>query len=209
MPAHRAPQPGAENLSEPMRSRWSPAWFDPNHTLTTADLSTVLSAARWAPSWGNVQPWSFVVLHRGSPAHNEFLQTLTEGNLLWAPNASALVVAATQIAPNPDGKGGMAPDYHRYDLGQAVAHLSLQAVAIGLAAHQFAGFDHDTARHLLGIPDWFAVDVAVALGRHGDPADLDPEVDAALLEKDQERPRKRKPLASIVHDGHWGTRLVD
>lgn len=209
MPAQRAPQPGAEILSEPMRSRWSPAWFDPSHLLATDQLTTLLTAARWAPSWGNAQPWSFVVLRRGSQAHGEFLQTLTQGNQLWVPNASSVIVAATQIAADPEGKGAMAPEYHRYDLGQAVAHLTLQAVAMDLAAHQFAGFDHDAARELLAIPDWFAVNVAVAVGRHGDPDDLDPETDAALWEKDQQRPRRRKPLASIAHEDRWGSPLTD
>lgn len=207
MSEQRAPQPGAEVLSEPMRSRWSPAWFDPTHTLEVADLATLLTAARWAPSWGNSQPWSFVVLHRDTPEHAGFVQTLTQGNLVWVPNASTVIVAATQVAPNPDGKGGMAPDYHRYDLGQAVAHLTLQAVTMGLSAHQFAGFDHDAARELLGIPDWYAVNVAVAVGRHGDPAalDQDSEIGAVLFDKDQDRPRKRKALASIAHTGRWGT----
>lgn len=207
MAEQRAPQPGAEILSEPLRSRWSPALFDATHTLSSDEVTTLLTAARWAPSWGNSQPWAFVVLHRGTPNHAALVEALTPGNLAWVPRASAVIVAATQIAPNADGKGGMEPDYHRYDLGQAVAHLTLQAVTMGLSAHQFAGFDHEMVRAAVGIPQWYAVNVAVAVGVHGDPDSLDPEADAVLLEKDQQRPRKRKALTSIAFAESWGDPL--
>lgn len=205
----RAPQPGAEILSEPMRSRWSPALFDPSHTISDDELALLLTAARWAPSWGNSQPWSFVVLRRGTPAHQAFTEHLTQGNSVWVPRASAVIVGATQIAPNPDGKGGMAPEYHRYDLGQAMAHLTLQAVAAGLVAHQFSGFEHEDVQADLGIPPWYTANVAVAVGIHADPdsVDLTDEALAALVDKDQNRPRKRKALSSIAFDGHWGAPL--
>jgi nitroreductase len=40
-----------------------------------------------------------------------------------------------------------------HDAGQALAHLFLQATALGLYAHGMAGFDAERARKELGIPD--------------------------------------------------------
>src|SRR3990170_6187301 len=57
----RAPQAGAEDLAEPLRSRWSPSVYDDAHTLERAEIDQLLAAAQWAPSAGNSQPWPFFV----------------------------------------------------------------------------------------------------------------------------------------------------
>lgn len=48
-----------------LTARWSPITFDPAHESTEADVASLLEAARWAPSAGNSQPWSFIVGRRG------------------------------------------------------------------------------------------------------------------------------------------------
>jgi hypothetical protein len=46
-------------------------------------------------------------------------------------------------------------EFADYDLGQAVAHLTLKAQAMGLACRQFSAFDLDgPARTLWLHPDW-------------------------------------------------------
>ena len=48
-----------------LAGRWSPARFDPEHVVSGAELASLLEAARWAPSAGNSQPWSFLAGGRG------------------------------------------------------------------------------------------------------------------------------------------------
>jgi nitroreductase len=159
-----APMPGAEGLAEPLRSRWSPSVFDPAHVLPTADIQTLLAAARWAPSAGNSQPWRFVVAARGSASHTAFVPTLSRGNSGWVPRAALVLVAGCEVV---DVKN---PDVARYDLGQAAAHVTLQARAMGLHTHQFGGFDKSAAALALGVPDHVQLLSGIAIGRRGVPA---------------------------------------
>lgn len=197
MPAPHAPMPSAEALAEPMRSRWSPSVFDDRHELDGAELETLLHAARWAPSEGNSQPWAFFVAERGSKSHDVLVGHLSRGNATWVPRASVVLVTATQVAPDEDGNGG--GRYTAYDLGQAAAHVTLQARSMGLHAHQFSGFDQDAVHADLDVPDHFRVMTGIAIGVPGDPDD----VDERTRERD-ERVRHRKPLETIAYGDSWG-----
>jgi nitroreductase len=189
-----------ESLAEPMRSRWSPSVFDDTHVLEPAQVTALLTAARWAPSCGNAQPAHLVVAERGGPAHDVLVRHLSPGNSRWVPRASLVLVVGAQVAPDEDGEGGYKPRHADYDTGQAAAHLTLQATAMGLHAHQFAGFDHEAVAAALGVPPHVRLLAGIAIGVRGDPADV-PADDAAR----DDRVRRRVPLAARVHGDRWGT----
>ncbi len=191
--------PSAEALAEPLRSRWSPSIFDAEHRLSAEQVETLLHAAQWAPSYGNTQPWAFVVAERGSASHAVLTRHLSRGNAGWVPRASVVFVAATQVAPDPTGNDLKGASYACYDLGQAAAHLTLQARAMGLHAHQFGGFDRDAVARELGVPDHFRVMSGIAVGLRGNPAEV-PERDRER----ERRERRRKPLAEFAYGASWG-----
>ncbi|GGM31264.1 nitroreductase family protein [Micromonospora yangpuensis] len=56
-----------------------------------------------------------------------------------------------------------------YDLGQAVAHLSVQATALGLYVHQLVDVDHAGLAADLDLPAEVRPHAVVAIGRLGDP----------------------------------------
>ncbi len=202
-----APTPEAKSLAEPLRSRWSPSVFDLTHTLSTVEVEALLHAAQWSPSTGNSQPWGFVVAPRGSAAHDVVVEHLSRGNSGWVPRASLVLLAATQVAAGPDGRAPKSPDHARYDLGQAAAHITLQARAMGLHAHQFAGFDQAAVAAALAIPDHVALMAGIALGVHleEDGAEADDRAGVDASDRDREhRPRERKPLAEIAFGPRWG-----
>jgi nitroreductase len=191
--------PSAEALAEPMRSRWSPSIFDAEHELSREQIETLLHAAQWAPSYGNTQPWALVVAERGSASHRVLVEHLSRGNSGWVPRASAVFVTATQVAADPDGNELKGAFYACHDLGQAAAHLTLQARAMGLHAHQFGGFDRDAVAARLGVPEWFRVMSGIAVGIRGNPDEV-PE-----RERDREhRERRRRPLADFAYGDAWG-----
>ena len=174
---------GREDLAEPMRSRWSPSVFDETHQLDDGTLETLLQAARWAPSWGDLSPWVLLVARRGSPAHGVVVARLRRGNAGWAPRASVLLLGLARVAADPadpDRFGTKGELEAAYDLGQAVAHLTLQAHASGLAAHQLGGFDRDAVATGLDVPVQYRLLTAVAVGMRPDPADL-----AEVAERDR------------------------
>lgn len=135
-----------------LSGRWSPRGFDQTHVLGSEQVECMLQAARWAPSAMNRQPWAFVVGRRGEPVY-ERLEKVIRGVSDWALGASALVLAVYRTE-------GSEPDYALYDLGGAVAHMSIQAEAMGLHVRQFASYDHEGARTEFGIGrDWTPVTV--------------------------------------------------
>jgi nitroreductase len=105
-----------------------------------------------------------------------------------------LGVARTAFASNGN------PNRHAaYDLGQATANLAAQAAALGLQAHQMAGFDAAKAREAFAIPEGFDPMTAITLGYPG-PASALPEALAVR----EAAPRARKAIGEFTHLGAWG-----
>jgi nitroreductase len=174
-----------------LRERWSSRTFDPTHVLADAELGRLLEAARWSPSAGNSQPWAFLVTRRGEPAHDAFVATLSRGNTGWVPAASAVLVSLYRAGDDDDPTLTYS-DYAEYDLGQAVAHLTIQAESMGLSTHQFAGFDHDAVASAFGVPPAWKVTTGIAVGVRTD-------------EVDESRPRVRRELDSFT----FGARFAE
>ncbi|HXH80943.1 nitroreductase family protein [Nocardioides sp.] len=194
----RAPRPGAEALSEPLRSRWSPSVYDDEHTLTRPEIDQLLAAAQWAPSAGNSQPWILFVCERGSANHARLVARLSRGNSGWVPRASVVFVTAAHVRTGTEVDAPAYSDYALYDVGQAAAHLTLQAHSMGLHTHQFAGFDHEALAEDLELPGTHLLLTGIAVGRQGDPADVDERTAA----RDQ-KVRERREVAEIARAGTW------
>ena len=161
-----------QRLHPLLRHRWSPRLFDPRHTLDAADVDVLLEAARWAPSAGNSQPWSFVVALRGDPVHDRVVPHLARSSGRWAPSAGLLVLNLCRLLV--DGSDLEYSEFAAYDLGQAVAHMTVQAQADGLAARQFRAFDKAALTAGMGIgPEWDLVSMT-AFGRPADEAPAGP-----------------------------------
>lgn len=188
----------ATSVTPLLRDRWSPRNFDPTHDVSLEDLASVLTAAQWAPSAGNSQPWSFVVARRGDATHQLLLPFLSRGNQPWVPMASAVILAIAQVSSEGESQLAEYSSYASYDVGQAVAHLSLQARAVGLETRQFAGFDRAGVAHALQVPPHHHVLVGIALGRHL-PTDLD-----FAGSTHTPRPRVRKDFSEFVFQHSWG-----
>ncbi|WP_408897585.1 nitroreductase family protein [Nocardioides sp. R1-1] len=183
-------------IAEPLRSRWSPSVFDPEHVLSDVEITRLLEAAQWAPSSGNRQPWRYLVAPRGSATHEALVPHLSRGNSGWVPRASVVFLSVVELGQDGVELSDLLIPTH--DVGQASAHLTLQAQAMGLAAHQFGGFDHEGVAAGLGIPDTARVLAGIAVGVRGNPAEV-PERDAVR----DHRERHRRPLAETAYAA-WG-----
>lgn len=174
-----------------LAARRSTRAFDETHEVAPALLDSLLEAARWAPSASNTQPWRFVAARRGSPSFDRLFATLAPGNQAWAGAASALVLAVAQVCD----EHGAPRTFAHYDLGQSVAHLTVQAQAQGLDVHQMGGFDAGRARAAFGLDENLQPLVVVAVGSHA-PELVLPEPLAAR----ERAPRDRHPLSALVLD---------
>ncbi|MFE6734842.1 nitroreductase family protein [Microbacterium sp. NPDC057650] len=172
-----------------LADRWSPRAFDAETAIDEAKLASALEAARWTPSANNTQPWRFIVARRGTALHEQIHSALMGFNQAWAGNAAVLVVAVAETA---DEQG--TPLTHAvYDLGQAVAHLSVQAHHDGLVVHQMSGFVAEQIREITGLDERFAPTTVLALGELGDAGVL-PEP----LQEREVAPRVRRPIDETV-----------
>ncbi|WP_193597270.1 nitroreductase family protein [Microbacterium sp. YJN-G] len=172
-----------------LAERWSPRAFDPATPIDEAKFASALEAARWAPSSGNSQPWRFIVARRGSALHHGIHSALMGFNQAWAGDAAVLLVAVAETATDEG-----TPIHHAaYDLGQAVAHLSVQAHHDGLVVHQMGGFVAQRIREIAGLDERFAPMTVLAIGELGDPASL-PEP----LQQREVAPRVRRPIDATV-----------
>ena len=182
-------EPHQFSVMDVLEQRWSPRAFDRDEVLDENRLGPAFEAARWSPSSGNSQPWTFMVGFRGDDVFRTIVGTMASGNQVWAEHAGAVVA---NIASVVDAEGN--PQSHAvYDLGQAVAHFSVQATAEGLMVHQMGGFDAQTLGRELELDSSQRVVTLMAIGSMGDPAEL-PE----KLQLREAQPRSRKSLSEIV-----------
>jgi nitroreductase len=172
-----------------LADRWSPRSFDPAFLVPEEHIAAMLEAARWAPSAANLQPRRFVVARRGSLAFDLITDALSSGNQPWAPNASLYVVAVA-LPTSPEGKPYR---WAEYDAGQAMAHLTTEAQALGLHVHQMGGFDTEAILRDFELQDDATPITVSAIGRGAD-AELLPE-----RYRDRETAeRARLPLSELL-----------
>lgn len=185
---HRVAQTSAPILGV-LAKRWSPRSFDSTLTIDEKVLTSALEAARWSASAANTQPWRLIVTRRGTPEFDTIVAALMGFNTTWASSAAVLIVAIAETV-DADGKPLR---WAEYDLGQAMAHLSVQAHSDGLHVHQMGGILVDKLSEAFHLEARFVPVSAVALGVLGSPDLLD--------EKARERelaPRSRRPLDGTI-----------
>jgi len=145
-----------------LAARWSPTTFDPSYEPAASEIDALLEAARWAPSAGNSQPWAFIVGQRGDATH-ALVRYLARSSGAWAPTASLLI--ANLAHRYVEGTDWEYSEFSLYDLGQAVAHLTVQAQALGLHVRQFRAFDRAGLAAEFAVPDHWEVTTMAAVGR--------------------------------------------
>jgi nitroreductase len=195
------PEPKRAELEHPVlpaiERRWSPCLFD-GRPVPTPLLRQSLEAARWAASSYNEQPWWFIVASRENVSHfGKALGCLVEFNQGWAKSAGGLIFALSHETFRHSGQPNRV---HQYDLGQAVAQLSIQATALGLAVHQMAGLNPSRVRAEYRLPEWVIPQTALAIGY---AAPTTEDSDRSLADRDA-APRGRKPQREFVFSGVWG-----
>ncbi|WP_144762111.1 nitroreductase family protein [Curtobacterium sp. 9128] len=172
-----------------LEERWSPRSYDETATMTDDQLDAVLEAARWAASASNQQPRRFIAGRRGTDTFRKVNEHLMGFNAAWAFRASALVVGVLETT----SEEGDVRRFAEYDLGQAIAALTVQAHAEGLHVHQMAGIDAAGIAAAFDLPERFVPFTVTAIGTVADPSQLDEKAAAREV-----APRTRIPLDEVV-----------
>jgi nitroreductase len=187
------PAPADHPIFDVLARRWSTRAFA-DRPVDRETLASLMEAARWAPSSGNGQPWSYLVATKDDPAEHERLASVLSPGNAWAHKAPvlALSMATLQRADKPNRHA-----YH--DLGLANENLVIQAASMGLAVHMMAGFHVDKAREVFEIPASHDPVTMLAIGYPGHPESLPEDLRAKDLS-----PRQRKPIREFVFSGKFG-----
>lgn len=159
-----APDGTAQNVVHPLlRRRFSPTAFDGTHRMAWEDVLLLVEAARWAPSAGNSQPWMFRPIMRATRDHELLMPLLAASSRSWA--ASATLVMLNLRRRFVEGSSIEYSDFSDYDLGQGVAHMTIQAQSMGLACRQFRAFDQERVAHGFRVPNDWELRTMTAVGK--------------------------------------------
>ena len=161
-----------------------------SHEPSAAEVDLLLEAARWAPSAGNSQPWAFIVGRRGDDTHRRLVRHLAGSSARWAPTASLLVANLShRFVEDTDWDYS---EFALYDLGQAVAHMTVQARALDLHVRQFRAFSRDGIAADFGVPGHWEVTTLSAVGRVARADTVEGPLTPPLAQ------RERRPLEDLL-----------
>lgn len=189
-------------IHELISHRWSPRAFDNSRDLSSEQIKSLLEAARWAPSCYGDQPWYYIVCHKTTnpDAFEKAFQCLVPFNQEWVKNAPLLLLSISQNHFHYNHEPNR---WAQHDTGAASENICLQAVAMGLAAHQMGGFDALLAQEVFEIPKEYTCLAMIAVGYQA-AADILPDE----MKKSELSDRERHPLEQHFFNGKWGLGLA-
>jgi nitroreductase len=157
-------------------------------------LARIMTAATYAPSCFNNQPWRFLVVNREQELAI-VKDNLSRGNY-WARKAPVIVLVFTK--PDLDCRLSDRRDYAFFSTGLAVESMMLQAASEGLIAHPIAGYKPAPLKEAFGVDSDMILLTLVIIGYPGDEAHLSDE--HRQLEHSA---RDRKPEEQVIMYNRW------
>jgi nitroreductase len=187
-------------INELVLKRWSPKAFS-SEKIDENVLSSLLGAARLAPSSFNEQPWNFIVATKEKPKDfDTILSCLRADNQSWAKNAPLLIITVAKMFLS---KNGNPNPWAWHDLGLSVANLTFQANQNDLYVCEVAGINPEKVREIYNIPFGYQPCTALVIGKLGNPEELSPEI-----RQKHEKIRKRKSIEEFTHYGKFNVNEI-
>jgi len=140
------------------------------------DAIKILEAARWAPSGGNRQPWTFIYVK--DPQVLRMVKNCSPG--FYGDAAAAIVI----------GVEGGAREISLLDVGFAAENICLAAHALGIGSCPIASFIKESIKRIVDAPEGWEPILIVSLGY--------PDKMPA--------PPPKKPLSEVVYLDTFGKR---
>lgn len=141
------------------------------------DVLKVLEAARWAPSWANVQPWHFVLVTERE-MKEKLIQAVHSKRAAEAIiQAPLTIVACAQLGKSGYLRGEAVSDkgdWHMFDMGLAMENIVLMAHSLGLGTVHVGHIDAKKAEQILGLSAGMVVVEMTPLGYPDEAAKAPP-----------------------------------
>ncbi len=135
-----------------------------NNAVEPDKITTVLEAARVAPSAKNLQPWHFVVINEAGLLQ-KIKQCYQRRWIDSAPVIIAVIGDHSKTWRRNDGKSSL-----DIDVSIAITHLMLQATEMGLATCWIGKFNAWQCAEILSIPEGQEPIALIPLGYPADEA---------------------------------------
>ncbi len=155
-------------LTEAIRRRRSVRKFT-DYAVTDDEITELLEAARWAPSWANTQAWEFIVV-REKALIEKVAETYAEKNPAYKCTLAASVLIVVCAKTGISGTVGERDatkftNWFMFDVGMAVQNISLRAHELGLGTVVVGLMDQDACRTVLSVPEQYEVVVVLPVGQ--------------------------------------------
>lgn len=151
--------------------------------ITAEQMAAILEAARWTGSSKNRQGWEFIVVD------GDRLSALADAGDFTDPVRNSTATLA--LVQTPDG--------NPFDIGRAAQNVMLAAAALGIGSCPITLHRKDTAAEVLGLPEGFSCQYAIAIGH--------PFAEGELRLRQARRAggmRGRKPIDGLTHHQRYG-----
>ena len=139
-----------------------------SESISSEELDLLIEATKWAPSSRNMQPWKIIFVSKKDDTYKNVLMSLSDSNQIWAKDAEIFAIFAIYDDKNINKKF--------LDIGFCGQNMMLQAESLGIASHPMGGWSEDLVKSAVGIPNENHVVFILALGKKGDPDELDLEL---------------------------------
>lgn len=137
--------------------------------LSAEEVNTLLEAARWAPTAGNLQPWRFVVVRQAEtiealictayPGYS--LNFLRQAPVILIVCADESVYRKSSVMYQEKGPNL----FCLQDTAAAIENLLLAAVTLGLGACWVGAFHEEPVKEILKLPEGVRPVALVPVGR--------------------------------------------
>lgn len=148
-------------------------------------LGSILDAARYAPSAGNLQNWRFLVVEEEDKKEKIAKACLSQK---WMTKSGAVVAVLSDDSDVKRMYGNKSDFYGRQNCAAAIQNMLLKAHSINISSCWVGAFNEKELRKILRIPDELNFEAVLCFG-HSD-----------------EKPKMphRTDLRNLVHFEEWG-----
>lgn len=127
--------------------------------VTQAQIETILEAARWAPSGGNLRPNRYIVIQ--NPETRRLIRLVSPGMFQEAPVLILLCTNGDVLIEHslpPTDRALL------IDIGTAAQTMMLAAHAISLASGPVTSFSKEAVKVILNLPETYSPEMFICIG---------------------------------------------
>jgi nitroreductase len=160
------------------------SYLDKN--VSAEKINELLEAARYAPSSGNIQNWSFIII-RDKKIKMELAEVALKQ--YWMVDAPVLIVVCNKVEKIRKFYGIRGElMYSIQNCAAASQNILLKAYSLGLSTCWIGAFDEDAVGRILGLPEDVKAEAMISVG---------------YSDEKEEMPI-RNELEDIVYFEKWG-----